>query len=358
MTKKIQFFAFFILTILNLNSVTSQGTTALNKFSDFSLIDGGVESVQTIFKTMNQDDLLKITIESDIDNLLENKLKDDYQDAKLSIASSDGVELHDVSIKPRGKFRRRTCEFPPIKIKFKKSGLKEKGISTSHKSLKLVTHCMETEEAQQTILKEYLAYKMYNVLTDASFKVQLVEITYVNAGKGLEDQVKYGFIIENTDEMAERIGGLELEDRYNLSLDSIQGQYRHIIPMFQYMISNMDWRPHSMQNLKLVEKENGDKLLVPYDFDFSGLVDAPYSRPDVDYHQTSVKQRIYRNRVDDLKTLMPTIKYFQIHKNEIYKTVKDCDRLSKKNRRKMISFLNDFYYTLSDKSFAEDAFVK
>lgn len=358
MIKKIQIFAFFFISIISFTNASAQGTSVATDLTDFSIFEGGVESPKTIFKTMNQSDLLKITLEADLDFLIENKKRDNYQDAKLTINSTDGLEQHKVKIKPRGKFRRKTCDFPPLKIKFGKSDLADKGIATDHKSLKLVTHCMDTDNAEQTLLKEYIAYKMYNQLTDASFKVQLVEVTYVNSNKDTLDNIKYGFIIENTNEMAERIGGVELENSFNLTLDSINKAYSHLIPMFQYMIANMDWRPHMNQNIKIIDRKDSDRIMVPYDFDFSGLVDAPYAIPSVDYRQLDIQERIYMHKVNDLKELMPTIKFFKVHKKDILNTIKTCDKLSKRNRRKMVNYINRFYETLDNPDASYQAFVK
>ncbi len=359
MTKKIHFFLFFFLTFFQ-NTITSGQGTALSKqdFQDFSLLNSGLENSKTIFSLLNQSDLLKVTIETDLDYLIENKNKDEYQGAKLTFKSNNGLEQHDVKIKPRGRFRRKNCDFPPLKIKFNKSELKERGISTSHKSLKLVTHCMDEGTAEQTLLKEYIAYKLYNNLTKSSFNVQLVQITYVNSAKDTLDNVKYGFIIENTDEMAERIGGVEVEDCYNITLDSISKRYRHLIPMFQYMISNMDWRPEMLQNVKVVEVDNGERIIVPYDFDFSGLVNAPYAIPNIDYQQANIQDRIYMNKVDDIAELKSTIRFFQIHKAEMIQIIKECELLSKKNRRKMVNYIQDFYRTLDSKVLSTEAFVK
>lgn len=356
MTKKIQIIAFFFFAIININFTTAQGT-AYHAPADYSILDGGVESPKTIFNTINKSDIIKVTLQADLDQLILNKKKDDYQEATLTINSTEGEKVHEVKIKPRGKFRRRTCDFPPLKIKFKKAGLKEKGINTAHKSLKLVTHCMNTPEAEQTIIKEYIAYKMYNQLTEASYKVQLVEVTYVNDSDASVD-VKYGFIIENTDEMAERIDGKEVEGVFNLTLDSIQQNYSKLIPMFQYMIANMDWRPQMGQNIKVVDKKDGNRIMVPYDFDFSGLVNAPYAIPNQDFQQQKIQDRIYMDRVDDLKELMPTIKYFQAHKTDIINTIKECEHLTKKNRRKMVNYINEFYNTLKDPNLCRAAFVK
>jgi len=357
MTKKIQIIAFFFFAILNIQTATAQGTS-FHSLPDYSMLDGGVESPNTIFKTINKSDILKITLQTDLDYLIANKKKDDYQKATLTVDTEKGAEVHEVKVKPRGKFRRKTCDFPPLKIKFNKAGLKEKGIHTSHKSLKLVTHCMDNDpDAEQRIVKEYMAYKMYNLLTEASFKVQLVEITYVN-DTDASMNTQYGFIIENTNEMAERIDGTEVEGKFNLTLDSIQKNYQHLIPMFQYMIANMDWRTRMNQNIKTIDKKDGNRIMVPYDFDFSGLVDAPYAIPNKDYQQQNIQDRIYMNKVDQLKELKSTIKYFQVHKQDIINSIKQCEHLTKKNRRKMINYINDFYNTLDNPQLSKAAFVK
>lgn len=355
MIRSFAYLSLFILSFSFTNVVN--GTSTLPIISQ-PTEDGGVESPATIFKTLSQESVLKISLETDWDHLIENKHKNDYQKATLTFNSIDGLVAHQVKVKPRGKFRRKTCAFPPIKIKFGKSELESKGLSTAHKSLKLVTHCMEDEEAEQRLIKEYLAYKMYNQLTESSFKVQLVQITYVNSEKDTLDEVKYGFLIENTDEMAERIEGKEIENCYNITLDSISKKYSHIIPMFQYMIANMDWRPQMLQNIKVVDKENGERIFVPYDFDFSGLVNAPYAKPNADFQQEDIRQRIYMHKVENIKELTSTIRYFQAHKKEILQIIKGCEYLTKKNRRKMVNYINTFYQTLDSPQLSEIAFVR
>jgi hypothetical protein len=360
MKKQIQIFLFFFLAILifaTTNGV-AQGTSVKSELLDFESFDGGVDSPATIFKTLNQSDILKITIVTDLDNLLENKKKDDYQDAKLTFVSKDKTEEHSIQLKPRGKFRRRTCEFPPLKIKFNKSELAENGLSTSHKSLKLVTHCMDDEEAQQNVIEEYLAYKMYNKITKASFNVQLVEVTYTNSAKDTLDTVKFGFFIEDTDELAERIEGKEVKDHYNMTLDSISKRYSHVIPMFQFMIANMDWRPQMLQNIKIIQKENGERIMVPYDFDFSGFVDASYAVPNIDFKQKDIRERLYMNKVDDLDQLRPTIKFFQTNKDEIIQCIKECDHLTRRNKRDLSNYINEFYNIIDSDALATEAFVK
>jgi hypothetical protein len=70
--------------------------------------------------------------------------------------------------------------------------------------------------------------------------------------------------------------------------------------VFEYMISNYDW---SMRAAPKGEEccHNGRLLAgaglyqpVPYDFDYSGLVDAPYAVPPEGFPINNVRQRAYR----------------------------------------------------------------
>ncbi len=47
--------------------------------------------------------------------------------------------------------------------------------------IKLVTHC--SAGGEEYLLKEFLIYKMYNVLTEYGFKVRLLRVNYINTFK-------------------------------------------------------------------------------------------------------------------------------------------------------------------------------
>ena len=142
---------------------------------------GGYEphSGQSIFDLLNQQTLVEMTLVAELDSLINERRTNHYSKANLTYKDGAGIDRkYEVGVKPRGKFRRRVCDFPPLKLKFSKDQLEAAGLS-KHNDLKLVTHCMEADEYNESlIMKEYLAYKMYNELTPNSFRVQLVRITY------------------------------------------------------------------------------------------------------------------------------------------------------------------------------------
>jgi len=162
-----------------------------------------------------------------------------------------------------------------------------------YKSLKLVSHCAEDEMAEQNLLKEYLAYKIYNEITDRSFRVQLLKINYVNSEDGSDYGQKYAFLIESTKELGARLEAEKIE-QFSISIKDVQSQYAQELALFQYLIGNTDWQIPFMHNVKIFKStDQPNPVVVPYDFDCSGFVNTDYARLNPDFQQKEVRQRIY-----------------------------------------------------------------
>ena len=208
--------------------------------------------------------------------------------------------------------------------------------------LKLVTHCInDPEEAKQLLVKEYLAYKIYNQITNLSFRVQFVTINYKDVITGKVD-TQYGILIEDTAQLRDRINAEKTEKAYNLSPERYNTNQVKAVALFNYMIGNSDWSIQGMRNVKVLIKD-GQHILVPFDFDFAGLVDAPYVKLKPEHRLESSKDRIFlgfRNDVSDLKAAK---RFFKFKRTEIIKTIKDCSIISSKNQKEMIRYINSFY---------------
>ena len=76
-------------------------------------------------------------------------------------------------------------------------------------------------------------------------------MTYVDPYSKEEPIVRFGFIIENTKEMSDRLKGDEIEE-YNMGLNAMSDRDRHVFSMFQFMIGNTDWKTNMMHNIKIV----------------------------------------------------------------------------------------------------------
>ena len=315
------------------------------------------EDKASLLKTMKQDKPVRMVIETNIGELVENRRITDYMDAKVTFSTENGSEWSfEGGVKPRGKFRRMRCEFPPLKIKLPKEGLEDAGLASFNK-FKLVTHCMEdTKVSREILAKEYLAYKMYNELTDYSYRVQMVEVDYVDQVSGATEH-QYGFLIENTKELAGRLGG-EMCDCLNIKPQDMDAYLGSVHDMFQFMISNMDWSIPMLRNVKLFQHQNNDTYIpIPYDFDFSGLVNAEYAIPNPDLDITHVTQRVYMGPKRDAEVVNLTRELFLSKRSRMTQIIESADMLSTKSKKQAAKFLDGFYKVLEDDKKVKKQFV-
>ena len=94
--------------------------------------------------------------------------------------AGDSVAL-DVRLRTRGHFRlqRRTCDFPPLKVSFDKQQVKHTAFA-GQGGLKLVVHCQDRDSYEQNLLQEYLLYRVFNLITEKSFRARLAHVIRLN----------------------------------------------------------------------------------------------------------------------------------------------------------------------------------
>ena len=315
-------------------------------------------SIKTIFQELQSYD--KLVIETNLDSLIVNKKLSRDQAATLTASKKDGTSLQlDIIIEARGKFRRMACGLPPVKLNFNKQDLDSLGIYPSYDKLKLVTICHEEKESEQLLLKEYWTYRMYNELTDNSFKVHRFEFTYQDTEHPTRTITNYAFIIENNDEMAHRIGG-ELIDTLGITSAELTPTSYHQALLFNYMVGNTDWKLNVQKNLKLVKHPNHDLLtLVPYDFDFARLVGAPYMVPDTPKGAKADENNRYASgQFANEASLQATIQQFKELRKTGFRCYKECTALKNKEKGRMTYFMNSFFQMVKDKKLMKKTFLE
>lgn len=314
---------------------------------------------KNIFNLLSQNEVLEVSVETDIDKIITNKYLDEPTAAVFQINNGrNNHSEYNVSLSPRGKYRLKVCDFPPIKIKFDKSEFSSEKLD-SHESLKLVTHCKEFEDSEDIILKEYLVYKIYNIISDQSFRVQLVKINWIDSKGNHDIDEQWGFIIESEKQMAKRLGA-KVYDEEAISHQEINKLSAAQTSLYQYMIGNPDWKMAPLQNLSILKPKKQDEYLtIPYDFDFCGLVGAPYSVTEFKLYST--KERIYLGESDesDLKSAM---ELFKSKKKLIISEIKSFEHIQGSTRREILKYIRSFFATfnqpLMDKAFYKERFEK
>lgn len=291
-----------------------------------------------LFSHLNQPAVLELTLATDWQTLLADKHADLALPAVVSWKNEAGFQSVSAEISVRGNARRNICSFPPLKLKFSEENLEAWGFNSDYKSLKLVTHCQEGNE--DLVLREYLIYRMLNELTDQSYRVQLAKVTYQSASGATE---AYGFLIENNEEMADRLEG-ELIEQELEKLTAIDEKQYNLMTVFQYMIGNTDWNMSKQHNIKLLDIADRAALTpVPYDFDYSGMVNASYALPSEKLPIKSVRERFFQWRGKQTDQLHQTLALYQEKKEVLYDLVINFEPLSMESRLDMLSYLDSFY---------------
>ncbi|MDH3849136.1 MAG: hypothetical protein OEV05_15220, partial [Gammaproteobacteria bacterium] len=179
---------------------------------------------------------IEVTITAPMKTLLRGRPDEEYLSGMLSYREADGsiVEL-DIGIRTRGNYRRQTrvCPFPPLRIDIKKSQAKGTLFHKQNK-LKLVAHCRDNSERyEQNIIKEYLAYRILNTLTDISYRVRLARITYRDSEQKYDDRLRYAFFIEHKKRLSRRVG-LPVISTDRIKASDLEGKYSDLMSLFQF----------------------------------------------------------------------------------------------------------------------------
>ncbi|NJC26454.1 hypothetical protein [Neolewinella antarctica] len=299
----------------------------------------------SIFDQLNLADphaALPVTLSLPFDSIIARSSED--QKGVFSFTDATGIAQDwSVKISLRGKFRRTRCGMPPLKLDFSKKDLRIAGL-TSYDKYKLVVPCYESAEAQELVLKEYLAYQAYALVTPTSFRTQLLELT-IRDENGGSDRIVTAFLIENTDEMAERIGGEDTEVLLGAPAEHYAAEAEATHALFQFLIGNGDYSLLMRRNVKIVTIGD-EKLPVGYDFDFAGWVDAHYASPNGDVGQTDLSERIYLGYAQSDDIMERATTKFRDKRREVLKLIRSSD-LSYESRLELDHFATSFFSQLN-----------
>ncbi len=319
--------------------------TSIHKFDDLKKKSSCNEIHQLIFDDLfDSNDILKISIKCDLDEIFNDREEDsNYHDALMEFESSFYV----VQLKTRGIFRKKktNCSIPPIWMKFNKEEMSG-SIFSRYLKLKLVLPCYNSNTYEQNIIKEYLIYKIYNLLTDYSFKVRLIQLKIFDLDKNVKPINRYAFFIEPVENLGQRLNGQNLEVK-NIHPNLTDNKLTNLMSVFQYMIGNTDWSVKALHNIKLLARDSMQKpVAVPYDFDNAGLVNASYAVPAPHLGIQSVRQRVYNGYYRPMDELQQTLNILRLKKDEIYTLVHSIKVLQKRHIDETIKYFDQFYKTL------------
>jgi hypothetical protein len=296
---------------------------------------------------------LDIALKISISSIKDSKSDSVYLTHTLYYRTSPGpYDSMNVDLKGRGNFRFRECYFPPLWIKIKSADAKGT-VFMGNKKLKLVLPCYRRESGNVLILKEFLCYKLYEEVTPYSFQARLTNIELTEKRKKDNKTFKLkGILIEDMKRATDRLRAKPLAN-VRISPSVLNDTSTLRFELFQYMISNTDWSAVFQHNAKLITLGSDKYVSLIYDFDMSGLVNAPYAvvseingeKLDVN----SVTERYYRGYCHS-RGVMEFVRKEFISKEEKLMAVPDQlkGELSDKEIKGIKEYLKEFFVIIKN----------
>lgn len=299
----------------------------------------------------DDDSILEVTLKGPLSTLIEDKRNREENPFTLVV---DGASLN-VAVRVRGNSRVSTCRFPPLRLNFTASGLDETPFAGEDK-LKLVTHCQNgSNDAQDSVLNEFIAYRIFNLISDRSYRVRLLRVRYQDSdGKQRKlEEPHYGFLVESDESLARRHGGAvaKVEAILFSKLDIEQTARLNV---FQYLIGNRDWSfvtadsdDACCHNIDLLEIESA-LVPVPYDFDLAALTGAKY-RARRELNQSNKREysgycRTPRDMLDQ------AIDHIQLLRDDILSAAMHAPTLDDNTQERRAKFIAGYFEEAAEKA--------
>ncbi len=290
--------------------------------------------------------LLEVSLRFDVSKFVKKAERDQSIDGIMTMhfSQTDSLESK-VTLKYRGQSRFERCRYPPTRITFKKP-LYEVPDSGRIKKMKLVNQCQQGSVYGDYVIREYLVYKLYNVLTDTSFRARLISLNFIDSENKRKTITQYGILIEPEGLLEHRLNMLEVRTK-TLSMRHMYPHMIDRIAIFNYMVSNWDWSVAGQHNISVFTSLNpelaGLGIPVPFDFDLTGVVNADYAIPPPGLGIETNRDRMFLGICRTREAYQGELMAFLEKKEEFYSIVTNFPYLSKAEKRDIIVFLDQFF---------------
>ena len=327
-------------------------------FLHLSLLSGYAQHVD---KTGNKhecsplfekDSVLLIKMRYSKKELLTYANDSNYIKTTFSYSPTHGsIKSLESEIRLRGGYRRTNCYYPPLWLKIQKTDSKET-LFQDDKKLKIVLPCLKSKKSNDDVLKEFLAYKIYELISIYHLDTRLLEIELEETKNDKTiDHKLIGFFIQDIKKAAslnqarvlKRNSHPQTQDPINSSRNA----------MFQYMIGNTDYSTTYRHNEKLIFVD-GKIVPIPYDFDMSGFVNTSYAVVSEINNKTlpitKVTDRFYLGYDRGHEVLMQTRKEFLDLEDDIFNLIQAYEKYftDPKEYKECKTYLASFFQILKD----------
>jgi len=311
------------------------------------------DSINKRFRLFEDESILEITLRFDLVAYTRTKPKKEYLPANFTIHlnNTDSIS-RDIRLKTRGIFRNSWCIYAPIELNFKKVSFGYSDLDSIGK-LKMVTECKPGKIYEDYVLKEYLVYKLFSVLTDSSFRVRLLSVKYIDSGNKRKPMHHYGFFIEPVEKLAERINSFQIKSP-GLTQKNIVPDIMDRLAIFNYMVGNYDWSIPGQHNVKVFKpmtlSQTGFAIAIPYDFDWTGFVNPSYAIPIEETGLENVRQRLFTGVCREQDIYLKRLAVFSEKKEEFYSVINEFPHLDQRGKKDVTTYLDGFFSRLGGRN--------
>ncbi len=316
-----------------------------------------VKKIKPPTPLFTSDEPIAIQITSDFKAIFKDRdtTEQSWHPASLAWRAGSDSGTAAVELTTRGHFRLKssTCNFPMLRIRFPKDSTKPNPLKGTlfekQNSIKLATHCRSgSKRHEQVTHQEFLVYRAFNTLTDSSFRVRFANATYIDPGEKAEKGpvAAPSFFIEDDGDVADRMG-MKKFGNIGAKFDDLELAPGSLMAVFFYFVGNTDWSLPYLHNVELFSWQ-GRYVSVPFDFDWSGVVNAPYARPDHRLGTTSVTERVWRGPCWPREVIDAAIKRISAGKDRIYALYQAQPGFDPKLLKESLQYYDDFFKLVSD----------
>lgn len=318
---------------------------------------GGADSKRAT-RLFSEDQPIRATIRGPVSAVVATPLPSRAARPATLELTIPAVEKHAIQLSPRGLTRRQRdrCTFPPLRVEF--TGKPDKAsLFEGQKRLKLVTHCRNATSHQQYVLLEYAAYRMLNLLSPSGLRARLGSFDYADTG-GRVSESRIGFFVEDPDDAASRNGLKEIRTSGRIAVAQLDPAAAARAALFQYMIGNTDWSMragpqgdiccHNFRLFGVAANSQAAMVPVPYDFDASGLVNAPYAVPSESLRLSSVRDRQYRGYCAHNAQALAAATEFRAKQSQIVGVLSAIPGLDERRRSGAAAYLDAFFRDIAN----------
>lgn len=331
----------------------ADGTVSTKPLQHFNAVANDPVS-EDLFK---DEKILNIKISGELRNLFNDRAdQSKYHPVVLSYKGADSSEIKiPLKARTRGHFRKSMgdCTYPPVLLNFASKDTPAKSLFAGQNKLKLVMPC----QGDQYVVREWMIYKLYNLVTDKSYKARLVRVEIDDSQRKKKSSPFYGILLEEDGQMAKRNKMVSVK-RNLLKMNQAEQSTFLKMAVFEYLIGNTDWSVEYQQNVELIARDASSiAYTVPYDFDHAGLVSAPYAHPAEELDMTSVRERRFRGYcMPNMSEFKDVFEFYTKLKDRIYELYRSNTYLDAKYVKSTLDYFDDFYKTIGDEKKAKSAF--